>query len=98
MSTFYILQINVKDADKLQEYIDAAPATVLSCGGELVFRGNISDVVSGVPEHTFAAVLKFPDIAMAKAWYESNDYQALVKNRDAAADVIVTRYEETDFF
>ena len=98
MSTFYLLQISIKDAAKLKEYTDAAPATVLSFGGELVFRGKVSDVVSGQPEHISAVVLKFPDQASAKAWYASKDYQDLIEIRDAAADVVVTRYDEADFF
>lgn len=98
MSTFYILQISVNDPVKLKEYTNAAPTTVKSFRGELVFRGNVSSIVSGNPDYTAAVVLKFPDMASAEAWYSSEDYQGLIENRDAAADVIATRYDESDFY
>ena len=98
MSTYYLLQINVKDPVKLKEYTDAAPATVKSFGGELVFRSKVSNILSGKPNHTSAVVLKFSDQASAQAWYKSDEYQRLVEIRDAAAEVVVTCYDEPDFY
>jgi uncharacterized protein (DUF1330 family) len=98
MSTFYLLQISVKDPVKLKKYTDAAPATVTSFGGELVFRGKVSGISSGQPEHSSAVVLKFPDKTSANGWYASKDYQDLVGIRNEGADVIATRYDEPDFF
>lgn len=98
MSTFYLLQIRVLDESTLKEYIVAAPKTVAPFGGELVFRGRISDILSGQPEYTTAVVLKFPDQATAEDWYESEDYQSLLEIRDSAAEVVVTRYDESDFY
>ena len=98
MSAYYILQMTVRDPVKLKVYTSAAPATVQGFGGELIFRGRVSDVVSGHPDFTSAVVLKFPDGEAAKQWYESQDYQELIKNRDEAAIVTVTRYIEADFF
>lgn len=98
MSAFYLLQISVRDAAKLKEYTDAAPATVVSYGGELVFRGKVSDISSGQPQHSSAVVIKFPDQASANGWYQSSDYQDLIEIRDTGADVVATRYDEPDFF
>lgn len=98
MSSFYLLQISDKDPVKLKEYTDAAPATVEPHGGELVFRSRVSDTESGEPGHSSAVVIKFPDKASAKAWYDSEDYQALMEKRNAGADVAATRYDEPDFF
>lgn len=99
MSAFCLLQIgNVRDRDRLKIYTDAAPATVADFGGELVFRGKASGALSGELGHESAAVLRFPDSASADGWYASEGYQALVGDRDAAADVVVTRYDKPDFF
>lgn len=98
MSTFYLLQIRVKDAAKLEQYSVAAPATVMAHGGKLVFRGRVSGVASGSPVHSSAVVLEFPDTDSAEGWYTSKEYQALTGNRDAAADVVATRFDETDFY
>lgn len=98
MNSFYILQISVKDPVKLKEYTDVAPTTIVPFSGELVFRGKVSDILSGKPEHTAAVVIKFPDQSSAKDWYESEEYQSLIENRDSAAKVIVARYDNPDFF
>ena len=99
MSTFCLLQISaIKDHAKLKKYTDATPQTVVPYGGELVFRGKVSDTLSGQAPHISAVVIKFPDQASANGWCESKAYQSLIANRDAAAEVIVTRYDEPDFF
>ncbi len=98
MSTFYLLQIKVLDENMLKEYIDTAPKTVALFGGELVFRGRISKTLSGQPKHTTAAVLKFSDRTTAEDWYNSKDYQSLLEIRDSSAEVIVTRYDASDFY
>ncbi len=98
MSVFCLLQVSVKDFVKIKEYTDVAPATVNPFGGELLFRSNVSDILSGKPNHTFAVVINFPDKAAAKGWYESADYQDLIEIRDAGADVVATLYDESEFF
>ncbi len=98
MSAFYLLQISVKNPVKLKVYTDAAPATVVSFGGELVFRSTVSGISSGQAGHSAAVVLKFPDRASAEGWYMSKDYQDLVEIRDQGADVVATLYDKPDFF
>ena len=48
--------------------------------------------------HSAAVVIKFPDQASAEGWYHSEGYQALLEKRNAAAEVVATRYDEPDFF
>ena len=98
MSSFILLQITVKDPAKIEEYYNAAPPTVAAFGGELVFRSRISNTISGSPQHTAAVVLKFPDKASGAGWYDSEDYQNLIENRDEGAEVVATQYDPPDFF
>ena len=98
MSSFILLQIKVKDPIKLKEYTDPAPATVVPFGGELVFRSKVSGTEWGESWHSSAVVIKFPDQASSSDWYTSKAYQDLMEKRNAAADVIATRYDEVDFF
>ena len=98
MSAFCLLQISVKDAAALKVYTDAAPATVVPFGGELVFRGEVSGALSGEPSHDSAVVIRFPDSESANGWYASNGYQGLLEDRNAGAEVVVTRYDEAEFF
>ena len=98
MSAFCLLQISVKDPVQLKMYTDAAPATVAPFGGALVFRGKVSSILSGASTHNSAVVIRFPDSASADSWYGSEGYQALLEHRNAGAEVVVTRYDEGDFF
>jgi len=98
MSSFILLQIKVKDPVKLKEYTDPAPATVAPFGGELVYRGNVSGTEWGQSWHSCAVVIKFPDQASSSGWYASKGYQDLMVKRNAAADVVATRYDKPDFF
>jgi len=98
MSSFILLQIKVKDPIKLKEYTDPAPSTVAPFGGELIFRSNVSATEWGQSWHSCAVVIKFPDTESSSGWYTSKGYQDLMEKRNAAADVIATRYDEPDFF
>jgi uncharacterized protein (DUF1330 family) len=98
MSSFYLLQITVKDPVKLKNYTDVAPQTILPFGGELVFRSKVSEILCGDPDFSCAVAIKFPYARSAKGWYESEEYQSLIENRDAAAKVVVTQYDESAFF
>jgi uncharacterized protein (DUF1330 family) len=90
MSNAYIIgHVTVKDGEKWQEYCSKVPATLEPWGGELVFRGNLSLVLSG--NNT---VIRFPDLQSLTDWHSSTQYQALVALREEAADVDLIAYEE----
>lgn len=87
MSAYVIVHGTVKDADKMQEYGGAAGPIVAQHGGEVVARGPAT-VLSGASAHKIAVVLKFPDAAAAKTWYESPEYQAIIPVREQALDSV----------
>ena len=87
MSAYVIVHGTVKDAEKMQEYGGAAGPIVAAHGGEVVVRGPTS-VLSGTSDHKIAVVLKFPDAATAKGWYESPEYQAIIPVREQALDSV----------
>jgi uncharacterized protein (DUF1330 family) len=89
MSAFVVVQGTVTDPDKMQEYAAAAGPIVAAHGGELMARGPI-EVLSGSSDHKISVVIRFPDAAKARAWYESADYQALVPIRESALDSVFT--------
>ena len=56
-------------------------------------RGKASKFFAGSDNHQAVGILKFPDIGSAESWYGSDAYQALIPNRDEAADMVITSYE-----
>ena len=58
-------------------------------GGKMVARGKAAKQLSGEVKHQIESVFEFPSADAIDAWYESDAYQALIPNRDEAADVTI---------
>ncbi len=94
MSACVVVHMNVKDPEKFQAYASEARKTVAANGGERLFLGKVADVFAGEHGYKGAVILKFPDAAAARAWYTSPENQALIPNREEAADVVIVCCEE----
>ncbi len=94
MSAFIVVHVTVKDPEKFQAYAEGAPATVAEFGGEFLLRGQAKSVLCGEHGHQSAVVIKFPDQEAVTSWYNSTAYQALIPNRDEAADIVFISYDE----
>lgn len=94
MSSFIIVHTTVKDPDKYQSYASSAGATLSAFGGEMAMKGKMVRTLIGEHNSQATAVIKFPDQAAIEAWYSSENYQALIPNRDAAADMVFITYDE----
>lgn len=95
MKAAYVIgHITVKDSDKWQEYRSKVPDTLGPWGGELVFRGELSSVLSGSHPHQDTVVIRFPDLQSLNGWHSSAEYQSLIALRQAAADIDLLAYEE----
>jgi uncharacterized protein (DUF1330 family) len=87
MSACVIGHITVKDEEKWAQYRAQVPATLAPWGAELLFRGQLAEVLDGHHRHTDTVVIRFPDQAAADAWHNSPAYQALIPLRREAADL-----------
>jgi uncharacterized protein (DUF1330 family) len=87
MSACVIGHITVKDEEKWAQYRAQVPATLAPWGAELLFRGQLAEVLDGQHRHTDTVVIRFPDQAAADAWHSSPAYQALIPLRTEAADL-----------
>ena len=87
MTAYVTVHATVKNAEKMVEYGAAAGPTLASFGGEFICRGP-SEVLSGNNAHAVMVILKFPDRASAKAWYNSPAYQAAIPTRSEGMDSV----------
>ena len=94
MSAFLIVHVTVKDPEKWQAYTQSAPATVAAHGREFAFRGKVAGVLNGEHAHQIGGVIQFPDQEAVQKWYHSPEYQALIPNRDEAADMVFVSLDE----
>lgn len=92
-SCAYIIgHIAVRDETKWAEYRSRVPATLVPWSAELVFRGKLEGVLGGSFGHADTVVIRFPDMADLRGWFESPAYQALIPLREQAADVLLLAY------
>lgn len=84
--------ITIKNPEKWTEYRSQVPATLAPWGAELLFRGQLTEVLAGAHEHTDTVVIRFPDIAALNGWHTSPAYQALIPLRQQAAHVVLLSY------
>ena len=94
MSAFVIVHSIIKDPEKFQAYGQSARPTVAAHGGEFYLRGKVNSVLTGEHRHQNALVIKFPDQDTIQKWYNSPEYQALIPNREEAADMIFISCDE----
>ncbi len=95
MNNAYIIgHITVIDQEKWMDYRSKVPATLEPWGGELVFRGGLSSVLSGNHKHSDTVVIRFPDLQSLTNWHSSPQYQSLIPLRQEAAEIDLLAYEE----
>tara|TARA_R110002020_G_scaffold343680_2_gene558012 strand:+ start:181 stop:465 length:285 start_codon:yes stop_codon:yes gene_type:complete len=85
MPAFVIVEVDIIDPEKYNDYKQLTPATVSAFGGKFVLRGNPVTVLEGEWEHERLVMLQFPTKEKAEAWYNSEGYQHAKSVRAGAA-------------
>ena len=80
MPAYVIVEIEVEDAAAYEEYRPLAAASVARHGGRYIARGGRTAVFEGQWAGRIV-VLEFDTLDAARAWYESDDYQACLPIR-----------------
>lgn len=83
---YIIFTEQVNDADAMGVYAGQALSTIFAAGGAPVIAGPPEHVVEGEWHGTQTVMLEFPSVEAARRWYQSDEYQALVPQRHAAAE------------
>jgi uncharacterized protein (DUF1330 family) len=81
----FVNEIQVTDAAKYNEYVAQVPATLLPYDGAFIVRGGNGAVISGSELAGRIVIVEFPSRAKALGWYESADYQRILKIRNASS-------------
>ena len=85
MSAYIIADIQVSDPVAYDDYRPLAAASVARFGGRFIVRGGKVDLLEGEPQPERIVVIEFPDADTARRWYQSEEYQAALKIRQAAS-------------
>lgn len=88
MSAFVIIEIReVHDADAMKRYVEKAGPTISKYGGAYRSVRGKTEVLEGDWRPGPMVILEFPDLDRARQWYESDDYQPLIRERAGAASL-----------
>jgi len=93
MPVYLMAQLNIHDRATYAKYGSAFMDVFNPYGGKLLSVEEEPEVLEGEWGYTRTVLLEFPSEALAHAWYESVDYQAIARHRRAAstANVVVIR-------
>ena len=73
------------DADALQEYRRRNTDAVANHGGRFVVRGGEHEALEGDWDPVRLVVIEFPDRDAARAWWTSDEYEAIKPIRRGAS-------------
>ena len=85
MAAYWIVRVNVLDADKLQAYAPLAAAAVEAYGGHYLARGGESQSTEGT-DYARNVIVRWPDMATAQTAYNSPEYTKAREVLDDGAD------------
>ena len=81
MSAYFIANILIKDEALMQKYADELGDMVKRRGGEYLAIDDSPTVLEGEWNYSKLVLLRFPDEETLKLWYDSTEYQKVLKLR-----------------
>ena len=84
MPAFIIADVTVTDADQMAKYREWSTKAMQEHGAEVLVRGGTIEVLEGDWTPSRLVVLRFPDRAAARRFYDSETYQHAKSLREHA--------------
>jgi len=85
MAALVIVEIEITDPARYEEYKRLAAPTVEAHGGKYVARGGKVETLEGAWQPGRVVVLEFPSAQRARQWWGSEAYRPAKKLRQACA-------------
>jgi uncharacterized protein (DUF1330 family) len=81
MPAYFVVELDVTNAEAMGPYRAAVPATLAQYGGRFLTRGGATELIEGGPPPKRVVILEFADAAACKRWYNSPEYQKILPGR-----------------
>lgn len=96
MSCYFLAHIKIHDNEEYQKYLDGTDSVFSKFDGKVVAVDDEPTVLEGAHPYTRVVLIRFPNEAEALRWYNSPEYQEIVKHRHRAseADVVLVHGRE----
>jgi len=85
MPGYVILNYNVTDPDKFNEYRGVVRPTLQQYGAKLLVAAPTQNALEGEPLSTIV-VIEFESVEKAQAWYNSPEYQEIIALRTESSE------------
>ena len=93
MSAYVVVDCEVTDPVRYDQYKQAAPPAIARYGGRYLARGGTAAVLEGDWQPQRIVILEFPSLAAAKEFYDSPEYRAARALRSGAATMDIIAVE-----
>ncbi|MGE5579389.1 MAG: DUF1330 domain-containing protein [Bacillota bacterium] len=95
MSCYFIANITIHDKDEYKKYVDKVDAVFAKFNGEYLAFDDNPVVLEGKWPYKRAVVIRFPSEEECRRWYDSPEYQEILKHRLKAADCTTILVRDT---
>lgn len=92
MPAYVIGQLDIRDPEGYQAYLDGFLPSFTRHGGELLATSSQeTQVLEGTWAHPRTVLMRFPDVAAARAWHSDPEYRELsrIRHRTAEANLVI---------
>ena len=86
MSAYVVVQVDIKDPARYDDYRKMVPASLEKYGGKFLVRGGKTHTMEGGWAPKRFVLVEFPSVEQAKAWWDSPEYRAARDLRWATSD------------
>lgn len=85
MPVYMIFNETVTNPEVFESYRKQAGPMILAAGGKYHVRGGAVTTLEGDPKYDRVVIIEWESMAAARRFYDSPEYQALVKIRQTAS-------------
>jgi uncharacterized protein (DUF1330 family) len=93
MAIYYISQHYIRDRAVFEDYLNRNYALIEAAGGSYVSSSASPFLLEGTRKPDRVAIVKFPDMAAVRRWYDSPEYQPLKAIRQSVAETTMLLLE-----
>jgi len=85
MPAYVIVETDITDPARYEEYRKLTPAAIAAHGGRFLVRGGVVETLEGDWTPKRMVVLEFPDMESARRFYDGPEYVEARRVREGAA-------------
>ena len=92
MSVYFIANVRIHNQIEFDKYLKTVDSTIEKSGGKYLAVDKNPEIIEGKWNYSRLVLLEFPDKKTLKKWYNSDEYQEILKYRlsSAESDIIIT--------